>query len=204
MKKITLLLTFVLLSFTKGKAQTFELGFGIGSGTAYLVENLDDGIDIDYSTPLSSYVDLKYSKSDKYFGAKLRLQYLNAGIRGSNWKGLNYNINGEVTSLTTLILLEHLKCNSKWNSGYNFGLGYTNQTFKPDLVNSINNIESTYLSINISGILNRKINENFSFQIEPNLMWTDPINSLRNREKWQIAGEDISMLIQLGLTYRIN
>jgi hypothetical protein len=204
MKKIALIIILVLISFTEGKSQSFELGYGVGSGTTYLIENSDNGINIDYSTPFSSYIDLKYYKPEKYFGIKLRFQYLNTGIKGRSWKGFSSDIDGEVTSLTTMILLEHLNSNKKWNLGYNFGIGYSNEKFKQDFNNGPYNVESNYMSINFSGILNKKINENFSFQIEPSLLWTDPVNSLRNRDKWQIAGEDISLLIQLGITYKIN
>jgi len=204
LKKITLLSFIALLFFTDGKSQTFEVGFGMGSGTTYLMENLDNGINIKYSVPFSSYIDLKYAAAGKYFGAKLRFQYLNTGIQGNDWKNPGLAIDGEVTSLTTLILLEHLNSDQKWNFGYNFGFGFTNQQFRPDLINSSNAIESSFMSLSVSGILNKKINENFSFQIEPNLLWTDPVNSLRSNEKWQIAGEDISLLIQIGLVYKIK
>ena len=204
MKKIIFLIIFTIISFTEGKSQNLELGFGIGSGTTYLIENSDNGVNIDYSTPFSSYVDLKYSKPEKYFGAKLRFQYLNTGIKGTSWKNDSYNIDGEVTSLTTMILLEHLKSDGNWNFGYNFGLGYTNQTFRPDLTNSSDQILSNYMSFNFGGIISRNINENFLLRIEPSVLWTDPINSFRNSDKWQIAGEDISLLIQFGLVYRIN
>ncbi|GHA51658.1 hypothetical protein GCM10007103_35160 [Salinimicrobium marinum] len=203
MKKITFIIIFILISFTEGKSQNLELGFGIGTGTAYIIENSDSGINIDYSTPFSSYVDLKYSKSENYFGAKVRFQYLNSGIKGTNWKNNSFEIDGEVTSLTTFILLEHLE-SENWNFGYNFGFGYSNQILRPDSINSSNEIVSNYMSFHLGGILNKRINENFSFKVEPSVLWTDPVNSFRNSDKWQIAGEDISLLLQFGVIYRIN
>ena len=204
MNKISLLLFLTLVSFTKGKSQSLEVGFGIGSGSAYLIENADSGIDIDYSTPFSSYVDLKYSKLESYFGAKVRLQYLNSGIKGTNWKNNRDKINGEVTSLTTLLLLEHLNSDKNWNLGYDFGFGYTNQTLRPDLINASNEVDANYMSLHFGGIVNKKIDGSFSFQIKPSVLWTDPVNSFRNNDKWQIAGEDVSLLLQFGVVYRIK
>ena len=204
MNKISLFLFLTLLSFTKGKSQNIEVGFGIGSGSAFLIENADSGIDIDYSTPFSSYVDLKYSKSENYFGAKVRLQYLNSGIKGTNWKNNRLEIDGEVTSLTTLLLLEHLNSDKNWNLGYDFGFGYTNQTLRPNLINALNEIDANYMSLHFGGIVNKKIDESFSFQIKPSVLWTDPVNSFRNNDKWQIAGEDISLLLQFGVVYKIK
>lgn len=129
---------------------------------------------IDYSIPFSSYVDLKYSKTDSYFGVKLKFQYLNAGIEGTNWKSNSTPINGDVTSLTTLILLEHLNNNDKWNFGYNFGLGYTSQKLRQNLSLFDQTVSSGYMSINASVILSKKINERLALQIEPTLLWTDP------------------------------
>ena len=204
MKRIILLTILTLISFTKGKSQNLELGFGIGSGSTYLIENSDSGVDIDYSIPFSSYIDLKYSNPEKYFGAKLRFQFLNTGIEGTNWKNDRNDIDGDVNSFTTMILLEHLKSDKNWNLGYNFGLGYTKQTFRPDLTNSSDQNVSGFMSFNLGIILNKRINENLAFNIEPGVLWTDPVNSLRNSDKWQIAGEDISLLLQFGLVYRIN
>ncbi len=117
---------------------------------------------------------------------------------------MNEPINGDVTSLTSLILLEHLKDNNKWNLGYNFGFGYTHQNFRQDLTNSSSGMEINFMSANISGIISSKLNNNLSLQLEPSLLWTDPVGSLRTSDKWQIAGEDLHLLIQLGFTYKIN
>ena len=204
MKKITFFIIFTIISITEGTSQNLELGFGIGSGATYIIENSDSSVNIDYSAPFSSYVDLKYSNPEKYFGAKLRFQYLNTGINGTSWKNDSYDLDGDVTSLTTMILLEHLKSDKKWNLGYNFGLGYTNQVLRPDLIDSSEQIVSDYMSVTFGGVISRSINENFLLRIEPGAFWTDPVNSFRDSDKWQIAGEDISLLVQFGIVYRIN
>ncbi|MCH8535265.1 MAG: hypothetical protein LAT51_09370 [Flavobacteriaceae bacterium] len=204
MKKTIFISFLAFLLISEAKSQEFEVGFGLGSGAVYLFEDYDSGINIDYSLPFSSYVDLKYGKSENYFGVKLRFQYLNAGIKGNDWKNPNLEIDGEVSSLTTLFLLEHLPSNQNWSFGYNFGLGYTHQLFRPDLINSSDGIRSSFISFHLGGILRKKVNENFSLQLEPSLFWTDPVNSFRNSDKWQIAGEDLSVLVQFGMVYQFN
>lgn len=195
---------FFLLTMFEGRSQNVEVGFGLGTGAAYMIENGDRNVDIDYSLPFSSYLDLKYSRPDSYFGVKLKFQYLNAGIKGENWKSFNEPIDGDVTSLTSLILLEHLKEENKWNFGYNFGFGYTHQEFRQDLMNLSPGVESNFMSVNVSGIISSKLTEKLALQIEPTLLWTDPVGSFRHSDKWQIAGEDVSILIQIGVKYKIK
>ena len=169
-----------------------------------MFENADNNIDIDYSLPISSYLDLKYSKPDSYFGLKLKLQYLNSAIEGRNWKSSNEPIDGDVTSLTSMILLEHLKENSKWNFGYNFGFGYTHQEFRQDLINLSPVVDRNFMSVSSSGIISSKLNNNLALQLEPTLLWTDLVGSFRESDKWQIGGEDVSILMQIGIKYKIN
>ena len=204
MKNITLIALILLFASLEGKSQNLEVGFGLGSGSAYIFENADSNIDIDYSAPFSSYLDLKYSNTESYFGLKLKFQYLNSGIKGRNWKSSNERIDGDVTSLTSMILLEHLKEKNKWNFGYNFGFGYTHQEFRQDLINLSPVVDRNFMSINFSGIISSELYENLALQLEPTLFWTDPVASLRESDKWQIAGEDLSILMQIGIKYKIN
>ena len=108
-----------------------------------------------------------------------------------------------MSSLTTMLMLEHLKEDSTWNIGYQFGVGYTRQSFRQDLTDLSPVIESWYMSLAFSGLLSRKINDKFAVQLEPGLLWTDPVGSLRSSEQWQIAGEDLSVLVQLGVRYTL-
>ena len=203
MNKISLLIVALFLVSLEGKSQHFDVGFGVGSGAAYLVEANDNAVDISYTLPFSSYLDLKYTPAESYFGLKLRFQYLSAGIEGENWKNFNQPIDRDVSSLTTMLMLEHLKEDSTWNIGYQFGVGYTRQSFRQDLTDLSPVIESWYMSLAFSGLLSRKINDKFAVQLEPGLLWTDPVGSLRSSEQWQIAGEDLSVLVQLGVRYTL-
>ena len=204
MRKITIIILFFLVATLDGKSQNLEVGFGLGTGSAYMFENADNNIDIDYSLPFSSYLDLKYSKPDSYFGLKLKLQYLNSAIEGRNWKSSNEPIDGDVTSLTSMILLEHLKENSKWNFGYNFGFGYTHQEFRQDLINLSPVVDRNFMSVSFSGIISSKLNNKLALQLEPTLLWTDLVGSFRESDKWQIGGEDVSILMQIGIKYKIH
>ena len=204
MNKITLITLMVIFTNFSVNAQQLEMGFGLGTGAVYLIENGDESVDMNYAIPFSSYVDLKYSKEDKYFGVKVRFQYTNTGIEGEDWKISNSEIDGEVAALTTMFLLEHVTTKRSWNFGYNFGVGYTSERIRQHLKDSPFSVESNYISFNVSGIVSKKIGNNLIFRIEPVFLWADPINSLRSSTYWQIAGEDISALIQLGIAYKIN
>jgi hypothetical protein len=203
MKKISLLILMLFIFSPESKSQHLEVGFGLGSGGAYLIEANDKAIDISYALPFSSYLDLKYTPAESYFGLKFRFQYLNAGIEGENWKNVNEPIDGDVSSLSTMLMLEHLKDDQTWNLGYNFGVGYTHQSFRQDLTNLTPALESQFMSFLFSGLLSRTINDQLAIQLEPGLLWTDPVGSFRSSEEWQIAGEDLSLLLQVGVSYTL-
>ena len=104
--RIKILLVILLGTSLLGKAQNFDIGFGLGTGTSYIIESMDESINTKYSLPFSSYVNLKYPPASSYFNLKLNFQYINTEITGLNWK-YNTPINGEVSSLTSFLLLEH-------------------------------------------------------------------------------------------------
>ena len=198
-----ILLTILLGVSFLGKSQNFDIGFGLGTGTSYIYENMDKTVDIKYSPSFSSYVDLKYSPISSYFDLKLNFQYINTGISGLNWES-NAPINGEVSSFTSFILLEHLNVKKIWNFGYNLGFGYTTENYIELLDQRTQSEFRKFMSITISGLISIKISEKVSIQLIPSLLWTDPANTFRSSDKWYIAGEDLSFLTQVGFEYRLK
>ncbi len=184
-------------------AQNIHLSYGLGTGSAYVFENIDQGVDIDYSLPFATYAGLKYSIPNAYFDVMLNFQYQNSGITGKSWK-TGGSIEGEVSSFTSSVLLEHLEETKKWNFGYNFGLGYSNENYSPSLSYSVQSELRNYLSFTLSGIMSYQLSENLQLQMVPSLFWSDVVNSLRSSDHWNIAREDLSFLGQLGISYRLK
>ena len=186
-----------------GNAQNLDVGFGLGSGQAYIFEGRDEGVNVDYSAPFSNYVFLNYIPENSFFNLKLNFQYINSGIEGTNWK-TNEKINGEVSSLTTFVIVEHLKDIKRWNFGFNFGFGYTIESFTGDLEFRKQSELRRHMSTSASTLLSVKVSEKTLIQLSPTLIWIDPVNSFRSPENWNIAGEDLNLLVQVGLAYRLK
>jgi len=201
--KTTLLAILLIGLSVWAKAQNVALGFAIGSGSAYYFENMDQGINVNFSSPIAMRFDIKYLPPNSYFDIKLRFQYLNSAISGQNWKTGNF-MNGEVSTLTSLIILEHINNSKTLNFGYNFGLGYTKQNFLENLEYPTNPVLRNFVSANFSGLLSTKINKKLSIHLEPSLFWTDLVNTFRGAKNWQVAGEDLSFLLQLGIEYTLK
>ncbi|WP_417610942.1 hypothetical protein [Owenweeksia hongkongensis] len=201
--KTKLIFSFLLGLSLLSKAQHFDVGFGLGTGASYIFENRDQSIDITYSAPFSSYASLKYTPQNSYFDLKLNFQYANSGIQGENWK-TRKAIDGEVSSMTTSLMLEHLTGNQRWNFGYNFGFGYTTENYIENLEFRSQSEFRKYMSVTLSGVLAVNVSEKLSIQLIPVLFWSDPANSFRTSNHWYIAGEDLSFLAQIGFVYRLK
>jgi hypothetical protein len=84
------------------------------------------------------------------------------------------------------------------------GMGVTQQEFTQLRNSNQPSIEDRFMSINFAGIYSLRLHENLRLNIETALLWTDPINSFRGSENWQTAGEDISLLGQIGVFYKFK
>ena len=56
---------------------------------------------------------------------------------------------------------------------------------------------------NFSGTYIYYITNKFGLRFEPSILWNDPINIL-NSERYNMAGEDVNLLLQIGFNYRIK
>ncbi|PCH77058.1 MAG: hypothetical protein COB98_04535 [Flavobacteriaceae bacterium] len=64
-------------------------------------------------------------------------------------------------------------------------------------------IDTLFMSVVFLGVISRKLKENLFLQIEPGFVWTDPVGMFRSRGNWQVAGEDLNFLVQIGIKYRM-
>jgi hypothetical protein len=206
MKKF--ILVFFIICTLKLNAQKLDFGFSGGTGLLYIIENNDSNINISYKSPLILSGQIKYTPINSFFGLKLKFQNLVGKVNGDDWQQINVQtpiinkFNGYVENSTLLFELEHLKDLSKYSFGYSFGIGTTKE--KIYFTNKKTNyIESNFMVLNFSGSYIYNITSRFGLRFEPSILWNDPINSL-NSYRYNMAGEDINLLFQIGFNYKIK
>ncbi len=182
-------------------AQSFEIGAGAGTGAFYMIEEADNNVITAYDSPAALFFDVKYNFKDRIDGVKLRFQNTRVNIVGQDYQTAA-PLNGYVTSFTTSLLYERLRADKTFNIGYHFGMGFTQQDFIQQKNTSLPVIESRFTSITGGVVYSLRLQENLRLNLNTDLLWTDPLNSLNGSENWQTAGEDLSLLIQLGVSYR--
>ncbi|AZQ43955.1 hypothetical protein [Nonlabens ponticola] len=182
-------------------AQLFEIGAGAGTGAYYMIEEADNSVITAYDSPASIYVDVKYNFKDRIDGLKLRFQNTSVNVVGEDYQ-TQRSLDGIVESFTTSLLYERLRADKIFNIGYNAGIGYTLQEFIQ--VKNENNaaLEDRFMSVSFNGIFSLRLQDKLRFNLDTGLLWTDPINTFRGSDDWQTAGEDLSFLSQLGVSYR--
>jgi hypothetical protein len=190
---------FLLTSF----AQTIEIAAGAGTGAFYFIEETDNDILSAYNSPASLYFDVTYHFKDRIDGIKLRIQNTSVHVVGKDYQ-TGIAIDGTVESFTTSLLYERIRADKMFNIGYHFGMGLTQQEFKQQKNTNLRAIEDRFMSITFGGIFSLRLREKLRLNFETALLWTDPITTLRGSENWQTAGEDISFLGQIGISYRFK
>ena len=199
MKKIALFL-FGLLSLMT-TAQTFEIGAGLGTGAFYFIEEADNNVVTAFDSPASLYMDIKYNFKDRIDGLKLRVQNTSVNIVGLDYQ-TQAPLDGTIETFTTSLLYERLRANKKFNIGYHVGMGMTLQEFVQLKNQNMPALQDRFMSLTFGGVYSLRLHEKLRLNFETSVLWTDPINSFRGSDNWQTAGEDISLLAQMGLSYR--
>lgn len=207
MRKIVLFLLFSL-GFLYVKAQKLEVGFSLGTGSVYIIENADSAVNSSFGAPslFSGYIN--YTPENSYFGLKLKYLNLNASLKGEDWQNLNQSlfpssINGFIENRTLLFQLERLKLQQqKLNFGYNLGMGISKEVLSFDKQGQ-NSFVSSFSVVSFGGIIAYSLNHKLSLRIEPTLLWNDPLRSF-NSSNYRMGGEDINFLVEFGISYRLN
>ena len=198
---IVVLIGILYISFNSLYAQSISTGFQFGIGSSYIVENIESGSQFNYEPSFTTGFNFKYTPNEAYFGVKLNLLYVSTTFNGLSFRNIPYD--GEVSSITTSLLLEHLNETKKWNWGYNFGMGITREDYATNSFFSNASGIRNFMSISVAGVLSYKISEQSSLTLTPTILWTDPINTFRFNH-WYRGGEDASVLFQFGYTYQLN
>lgn len=206
MKKKLLIICLIFVS--KINSQNLEAGLSTGSGAIYIIENSEKNINLNYGIPAIISADLKYTPENSFFGLKLRYQNINGRLEGENWQNLNTAgltlsvINGTIENRTLMFLLERINEKSKLNFGYNFGVGQTNEKINFDN-KGIYKIENSFMILNFGGLMKYTLNSKLSLNLESSFLWNDPINAI-NAENYKIGAEDINLLFQIGINYKLK
>lgn len=194
-----LFLVFSLVSIYT-QAQTIEIGVGAGTGPYFFIEEFDPNVDNSYDGAASLYVDIKYNFKDRIDGLKLRFQNTSVQIEGLEYQ-TNEPINAIVETFTTSLLYERLRSDKAFNVGYNFGVGMTKQEIEFSR-NPFSQRQNSFASVTAGGIFSFRLHEKLRLNLETGLLWTDPINTFRGPDNWETAGEDLSFLAQVGVSYK--
>jgi hypothetical protein len=65
-------------------------------------------------------------------------------------------------------------------------------------------LEDRFMSATLGAVYSLRLNNNLRLNFETGILWTDPVNTFRGSRNWQTAGEDISLLLQVGVSYSFN
>lgn len=179
-------------------AQNFSVGFDFGAGSSYIGADIDGQEYLNFKAGVTSQVHFKYQPKDAYFGVRLNYQYVNTVFENANY-WYNYG-DGDITTSTTSLLLEHLNNEKKWNVGYHFGMGLTREVVQNYAYGDNRSYANNFMSMTVGGILNYSIGEVSGIRLTTTALWTDPINTFRP-DNWETGREDISLLFSLGYVY---
>jgi hypothetical protein len=191
------MITFSCFSF----GQRIEIGAGAGSGAFYMIEEGDSNVNTSYDAPASLYLDLTYHFAERIDGLKFRLQNTSVNVVGNDYQTLA-RLDGMVESFTFSLLYERLRSDKLFNIGYHAGLGYTQQDFTQ--IKNTNNpaLEDRFVSTTAAAIYSLRLSDQLRLKLETGILWTDVSNTFRGSDNWQTAGEDVSFLAQLGMSYK--
>jgi len=195
MKRQLLLFVIFCFSFFIAKSQHLDFQFGGGLGESYMVEQTTAGYNINFHHTSTMFGALRFTPDSSYFNLKLHFQYVNSRI--SHEYG-----SGNVSSLTSFIIAEHLKTDKQFNLGYDIGGGYTVEDFYFIDYLRVDTEVRRFISFRIGLLASMRAGKKGRLSMEPSLFWTDIANSF-NEPNWKTAGEDLSFLMNFSYSYRL-
>lgn len=184
-------------------AQALTIAAGGGAGKAYIFEDADAASDVEYSSAISLFMEAGYQFDDSNNRLKIRLQQMQADIGGQDFR-TNESVSGLLDTFTVLMMFESLSADRAFNLGYQYGMGYSLQQLEtsPGIMAVV--AEDRFMSLMGSAIASFRLKESLCLKLEIIGFWTDPISTVRGNDLWQTAGEDLSLLAQIGISYRFK
>jgi hypothetical protein len=199
--KYFLATSILLLSFSS-IAQTLEISGGAGTGAFYFGEEADNSIANSFDNHRSLYFDLTYRKENTPNALKLRFQQTAVDIEGLEYR-TNRTLDGSIETFSTALMYERLRFNRNINLGYQIGVGFTQEDFVVNKSISATPEQDRFASVILGTVATTRLSDNFRLNLELTGLWTDPLNTLRGSDNWQTGGEDISFILQAGISYKL-
>ncbi|WNJ20111.1 hypothetical protein [Pontibacter sp. G13] len=177
------------------RAQTLSASLGIGTGIPYWLQSRAANGANPYQIPFSSRMEVAFHPEEGPFGLVLRFQQFEVD---------HYETNGPVLTVshleatTTSLLLERKHRFVAWELGYNFGIGYVNESYDQDFFELTNRM----VGYTASGFARLSLSSRLSMDVQPTFTWQGPIRGNIHRES-QIGGRDLGAFVHLGIVYLI-
>lgn len=190
MKKHFVSLMILCLISIHGKSQILEGQVGMGSGLMNLVEQFE-GSPSSFSLPFSYAFGLSMAEND----SSLALIVL--------YNQLEYRIQSELFVPNQVVSLRSFQLGvEKINRSENTAFGYKATTgIGVEHRNPFSDKEP-FICLSASMLISQRITDKLRFEAQPGLYWADIANSLRGSSYWDTAGEDVSLIVNVGLRYR--
>ena len=187
MKKL-FILVFVCFSLSSN-AQILEGQVGIGSGFMNMVERFQ-GSSVRFSNPFSYSFGLSLAENDSSIA-------LVALYNQVEYRLQRASVPNRVLKMNSFQLgVEQINRAQQTAVGYRFTTGVGSEGDNPYSQNS------PFICISAAFLISQQLGDRLRFEAQPGLFWADVANSLRGSNYWGIAGEDVSLIVNVGLRYQ--
>ncbi len=183
-------------------SQSLSMGFEAGTGISYIGEATAESAVHDFNPSMVVGTHIKFTPKDCYFGVRLNLMNVST-LYTTKKEATWYSGRGQINTLTTSLMLEHLNTGKKFSIGYYFGMGMTRENYiNEDWYEGKRGV-SNYMSVSGGGLITYGLGDKSRLMLTPSFFWTDPLNTFREAH-WVQAGEDIAFIFQLGYSYKLQ
>ncbi|MBX9733575.1 MAG: hypothetical protein K2X37_05910 [Chitinophagaceae bacterium] len=173
-KLLTIFIFIIKISFS----QELSVAFFAGTGKSYIIEGVSRRTNARYGVPVSLTGLVAFTPKESNWSVSLSTQQISTSVSGSDII-TNQILNGDVYSTSIFLLLQYEKKISDKNSfGYNFGIGVTKETIRPQRTIASADIQNSYSSIATSCFWAHKLSSQFDIITSPSLLNHDPAKSL--------------------------
>jgi hypothetical protein len=187
MKKLFILVFFCFS--LSSNAQILEGQVGIGSGFMNMVERFQ-GSPVRFSYPFSYSFGLSLAENDSSIA-------LVALYNQVEYRLQRASVPNRVLKMNSFQLgVEQINRAQQTALGYRFTTGVGSEGDNPYSENS------PFICISAAFLISQQLGDQLRFEAQPGLFWADVANSLRGSNYWDTAGEDVSLIVNVGLRYR--
>lgn len=189
MKKAIIALALFVFTTIQVKSQIIEGQLSMGSGFVNLVERFQ-GSPASFSYPFSYAFSLSMAENDSSVALVALYNQIEYRLQGGS-------IPNRVLKMRSFQLgVERINRAQKTAVGYRFTTGIGSEQNNPYSDNE------TFACISACFLISKQLTQRLRFEAQPGLFWADIANSLRGSDYWTTAGEDVSLIVNVGLRYQ--